>query len=54
MSKLDKYIKLGTDPLEKSEISNVFNTHRLGLVKNYEKINKGELGVGRSNGALLF
>ena len=28
--------------------SNVFNTHRLGIVKIYEKINKGESGVGRS------
>ena len=34
--------------------SNVFNTHRLGLAKIYEKINKGESGVGRSKGAFLF
>ena len=33
---------------------NVINTHRLCLVKIYEKINKGEPGVGRSKGALLF
>ena len=37
--------------------SNVFDTHRLGLVKIYEKVNKGESGVGevgRSKVALLF
>ena len=35
---------------------NVFNTHRLGIVKIYEKINKGESGIGRSmeQGVLLF
>ena len=34
--------------------SNVFNTHRLGLVQIYKKINNGEPGVGRSKGSLLF
>ena len=33
---------------------NVINTHRLGLVKIHEKINKGEPEIGRSKGALLF